>query len=82
LTLPPKIRDSDTLLIIDGHKTRLNLTAALIFWLSGIDVLLLPAHSTHFLQMFDMAVAGPLKIAVKHEFDRQISQFVKKIHGH
>jgi hypothetical protein len=70
------------LLIIDGHKTRLNLTAALIFWLSGIDVLALPTHSTHLLQLFDVAIAGPLKIAFKHEFDRQISQLVKENHGH
>jgi hypothetical protein len=32
--------------------------------------------------MFDVAVAGLPKIAFKHELDRQISQFVKKIHGH
>jgi hypothetical protein len=70
------------LLIIDGHKTRLNLTAALIFWLSGIGVLVLPAHSTDLLQMFDVAVAGPLKTAFKHELDRQISQLVKENHDH
>jgi hypothetical protein len=70
------------LLIIDGHKTRLNLTAVLIFWLSGIDVLVLPAHSTHILHMFDATVAGALKTALKHELDQQISQFVKENHGH
>jgi hypothetical protein len=32
LTLPPQIRNDDMSLIIDGHKTQLNLTAALIFW--------------------------------------------------
>jgi hypothetical protein len=66
------------LLIIDGHKTRLNLTASLIFWLSGIDVLVHPAHSTQLLQMFDAVIAEPLKIVFKHEFNQQISQFVKK----
>jgi hypothetical protein len=69
------------LLIIDGHKTRFNLTAALIFWLSGIDILVLPAHSTHLLQMFDVAVARPLKTTFKHELDQQIPRFVKENYG-
>jgi hypothetical protein len=32
--------------------------------------------------MFNVAVAGPLKIAFKPELDRQIFRFVKEIHGH
>jgi hypothetical protein len=55
---------------MDGHKARLDLTAALIFWLSGIDLLVLPVHSIHLLQMFAVAVVGPLKTAFKHELDR------------
>jgi hypothetical protein len=69
-------------LIIDGHKMMLNLTAALILWLSGIDFLILPAHSTHILQTFDVAITEPLKTALKHVLDRQIAQFVKEIHDH
>jgi hypothetical protein len=45
------------------------LTAVLIIWLSGIDVLVLPATSAHLLQMFDVAIAELLKIAFKHELD-------------
>jgi hypothetical protein len=47
LTLPEDIREQDVLLIIDRHKTRLSLLAAVIFDLNGIDVLMPPAHSTH-----------------------------------
>jgi hypothetical protein len=57
------------LLVIDGHKTRLNLTAALIVCLSGIKVLILLVHSTHLLQRFGVAVAGPLTTAFKYELD-------------
>jgi hypothetical protein len=61
------------LLIMDNHKTGLNSTTGSIFSLNEIAIMALPAHSTYLLQVFDVAVAGPLKTAFKHEFDRQIS---------
>jgi hypothetical protein len=65
----PELTDSDIVLIIDGHKSRLNFTAALIFPLNGIDVIMLLAHSSHLLQMFDVIVATPLERAFKLELD-------------
>jgi hypothetical protein len=58
------------LLIIDGHKTRLSLLAAVFFELNGIDVLMLTAHSPHLLQMFDVAVASPIKAVFKQQLDK------------
>jgi hypothetical protein len=81
LTLPEEIRDEQMLLIVDGHKSRLNYEAAMIFAMSGIDVLVLPAHSSHLLQMFDVAVAAPLKVAFKQELDRRVQQFGEAFPG-
>jgi hypothetical protein len=66
------------LLIIDGHKTHLNL---IVFLLNGIAVLGLPAHSNHLLQMFDVAVAAPLKTAFIQELDRRIPAIARKAAG-
>jgi hypothetical protein len=65
LRLPAGIRDQDMPLIIDGHKSSPNLVATIILFFNGIDVLVLPAHSSHLLQMFDVAVTVHLKIAFK-----------------
>jgi hypothetical protein len=76
LTLPVDFREQDMFLIIDGHKTRLSLLAAVIFELNGIDVLVLPAHSTHLLQLFDVAVASPIKAAFKQELDKRAGMVI------
>jgi hypothetical protein len=65
LTLPPEIRDEPILLILDGHPSRLHLEALTILDACGVDVLCLPAHSTHVLQPFDVAIASPLKVYFK-----------------
>jgi hypothetical protein len=49
-----------------------------MFFLNGIDVLVLPAHSNQLLQMFDAAVAAPLKTAFKQELDWRILAFARK----
>jgi hypothetical protein len=36
LTLPPEIGDDDMLLIIDGHKTQINLTAVSFLWATSL----------------------------------------------
>jgi hypothetical protein len=69
------------LLIIEGHESHLNLIATTIFLLNGIDVLVLPAHSSHLFQMFDIAVGVPLKTAFKQELDRRTPTFARKAGG-
>jgi hypothetical protein len=73
LLLTLAVRDEDILLIIDGHKSRLSLLAALIFEMNGIDVLVLPPHSSHLLQMFDVGPVSPIKTAFKEELDKRMS---------
>jgi hypothetical protein len=81
LGLLAHIRDQDMLLIIDGHKSRLNSIATIMFLLNGIDVLVLPALSSHFLQMFDFSVSAPFKTRFKQELDRRISAFAREVCG-
>jgi hypothetical protein len=74
LTLPEDNREQDKLLVIEGHKTRRKDRAAIIFELNGIDALVLPAHSTHLLQMVDVAVASPIRAVFKQELDKQVGE--------
>ena len=74
LSLPENIRNDRILLIVDGHPSRQNFTAALILYLFNIDLLLIPPHTSHLLQAFDVAVASPLKTyfkehLIKEKFD-------------
>jgi hypothetical protein len=68
------LRDEHILLIIDGHKTRLSLLAALIFETNGLDVLVLPPRSSHLLQMFDLSPASPIKTAFKKKLNKPMSE--------
>jgi hypothetical protein len=77
LTLPPELRDHDMLLVIDGHKTRISVVAAVIFMLNGIDVLTLPAHTSHLLQMLDVACYPAVKAAFKKELDKQMDMIAR-----
>ena len=61
LTLDTSIRDQRALLIIDGHTSRENPISLYILKINSIDVLVLPAHTTHLLQMFDVVLAKPFK---------------------
>jgi hypothetical protein len=76
LTLPEGIRDEPVLLILDGHNSRVNLTALMILDLFNVDVLCLPAHSTHVVQPIDVAVAAPLKTYFKQEFAERIHELL------
>ena len=61
LTLSPEIRNKDALLIMDGHVSRENPIALVVFKYHHVHVLILPSHTSHVLQMFDVAIASPLK---------------------
>lgn len=69
LRLKPNLREEPALLFVDGHSSRWNFKANLIFWLFNVDVLSFPGHTSHLLQMFDVGIASPLK----DEFKRQIT---------
>ena len=71
--LPPELKYKTILLIVDGHSSR---EAPLALWLlrnNNISVLVLPAHSSHVLQMFDVVLASPLK----QQFTKIFSKLLK-----
>jgi hypothetical protein len=76
LSLPDNIREERILLILDGHSTRLCFDAALIFSIWNIDVLILPSHSSHLIQPFDVAVASPAKVEFKKELDKHLKEIM------
>jgi serine/threonine protein kinase len=57
----PLMRMGKILLILDGHVSRACPAALDLFRLFKIDVLILPAHTSHVLQMFDIGIAASLK---------------------
>ena len=65
LTLPEKIRNDRILLLLDGHPSRFTFNALLILYLFDVDVVLIPPHTSHILQAFDVSVASPLKTYFK-----------------
>ena len=60
-SLAPQYRDMDALLIMDGHTSRECPMALICLQARKIKVLILPSHSTHVMQMFDVSIAAPLK---------------------
>lgn len=59
--LPPNLRDETILLITDGHGSRHCYLACFLLWIFNIDLLLLPGHTSHVMQPFDVGIASPLK---------------------
>lgn len=59
--LPAHLKQSEILLILDGHSSRRCPWAIPLLRFHGISVLVLPAHTTHLLQAFDVVLASPLK---------------------
>ena len=59
--LPEDIANEEALLIIDGHTSRENAFAMQLLAKNHVQVLIIPAHTSHILHIFDVALASPLK---------------------
>ena len=57
------------LIVLDGHTSRENPLALEILRDAGINVLVLPSHTTHVMQMFDVGLAGALKNRFTQHFN-------------
>jgi hypothetical protein len=77
LSVSKDLRDQDMLLVADGHKTCISVLAAAIEILKGIDVLVLPPHSSHLIQVFDVGITPALKTASKNELEKRIKKIMK-----
>lgn len=69
-SLDKSIRNKRALLIMDGHGSRQCPIAIQLLETNLIDVLILPEHSTHVTQMFDVALAYPLKQCYSKNFQK------------
>lgn len=70
LTLPPDLKDEPFLLIVDGHVSRASFYANFLLLIFNIDLLLLPPHSSHIMQPFDVSISA----ALKTEFSKQLQK--------
>jgi hypothetical protein len=61
MNLPKPLREQEILLIVDGHTSRGTPVALALLRVAKVKVLVLPAHSSHILQMFDVCLANPFK---------------------
>ena len=73
-TLPESLREQSALLILDGHTSRENPIALFLLRRFNVQVLVLPSHTTHVLQMFDRVLAAVLKA----EFGPKFRKLLKK----
>lgn len=68
-----KCQDSPVLLILDGHTSRENPLALDLFRRFNISVLIIPAHTSHILQMFDVVLGFPLKSSFSKKFEKLLT---------
>lgn len=66
--LAAPLKNAEILLIVDGHYSRRCPQAIDLLRFHRIKVLILPAHTTHLLQAFDVVLAAPLKSHFKRFF--------------
>ena len=79
LTLSEEIRSKTALLIMDGHVSRENPIALLLFKSQNVNILIMPSHTSHALQMFDVVLASPLKRTFAKQFRRLILEIDRSI---
>lgn len=73
--LPEELREKEALLIMDGHTSRENAFAIQLLKDANVEVLIIPSHTSHVLQMFDVTLASPLK----QQFSNLFNQGVRSI---
>ena len=67
--------NSRFMLLMDGHLSRMNASAMHYLFIHGIDVIILPAHSSHITQPFDVGIASSLKCKYK----KYLIKFIREI---
>jgi hypothetical protein len=51
----------------------------MIFYLFNVDILIVPGHTTHFLQPFDVGIAEPLKAEFKQQLQQEINSLAAEL---
>ena len=68
-------------LFLDGHKSRLNACAIELLYANNIRVIVLPAHTSHVTQPFDVSIAASFKIALRNSKDSIPQWMENKMRG-
>lgn len=63
-----------SVLFLDGHASRLNPAAMEYLHNHRVHVIIIPSHTSHVLQPFDVGIAGPVKNAFKANLNRFIEE--------
>ena len=66
--------DLPALLLMDGHSSRECPLALMLLRRAHVDVIILPSHVSHVLQMFDVAIAAPLKLFFATKFKKALKE--------
>lgn len=73
--LNENIRDKKALLIVDGHKSRECPIAIQLLKQHNIELFVLPAHTSHITQMFDVGIGSPMKATFSDHFNKLMQNF-------
>ena len=65
-TMSSILETGQVILLMDGHASDINLELIALAWEQRLILFSLPPHTTHALQLLDVAVYGPLKDCWKH----------------
>ena len=74
MKLPLYLQQEKALLILDGHTSRECPLAMVLLRKAFVDVLVLPSHSTHVLQWFDVGIAAVLKQTYATRIKKNLKQ--------
>ena len=70
VNLPENIRNMPALLIVDGHSSRQCPIAIELMKIHNNNIVVLPSHTSHITQMFDVLLASSLKVTYKEKLMR------------
>ena len=73
-TLDPAIKNGKAVVILDGHNSRENPMALVLLMARNIDVIVIPAHTSHILQVFDVSISSPLKSYFSEELRKMLKE--------
>ena len=66
------------LLIVDGHNSHITLEVVMKAMEGGLDLVILPSHTSHRLQPLDVSIFTPFKKAFKRYMDAWVLRYKGK----
>ena len=70
ISLPVTLMNNPALLIVDGHTSRQCPIAIELLKIHNVNLLVLPSHTSHITQMFDVILASAFKVTYKEKLMR------------